>query len=73
MAVDTFLKIAQKCRRKFAQPQPGENALFVDELTTMLPGIIADLEAHQVRGRSGWRASRYINRNPLFAIPFDEK
>ena len=47
-AVDTFLKIAQKCRRKFVQLQPNESQAFIEELCTSLPGVIADLEAHQV-------------------------
>ena len=47
-AVDTFLKIAQKCRRKFVQVQPTESQTFIEELCTSLPGVIADLEAHQV-------------------------
>merc|ERR1719262_1870187 len=32
MAVDTFLKISQKCRRKFVVHQPGEHRPFVEEL-----------------------------------------
>ena len=48
-AVDTFLKIAQKCRKKFVQVQQGESITFIEELCTTLPSIIADLETHQVR------------------------
>lgn len=48
MAVDTFLKIAQKCKKKFVQLQPGEQATFIEELCVMLPSIIQDLESHQV-------------------------
>ena len=48
MAVDTFLKIANKCRKKFVTIQPGEPTIFVEELCLQLPAIIADLETHQV-------------------------
>ncbi|KAI7743245.1 hypothetical protein M8C21_003593, partial [Ambrosia artemisiifolia] len=44
MACDTFLKIVQKCKRKFV----GENEPFVSELLTTLPTTIADLEPHQI-------------------------
>ncbi|OIW11138.1 hypothetical protein TanjilG_22945 [Lupinus angustifolius] len=48
MACDTFLKIVQKCRRKFVITQVGENEPFVSELLTGLPTTIADLEPHQI-------------------------
>ncbi|CAJ2650851.1 unnamed protein product [Trifolium pratense] len=48
MACDTFLKIVQKCRRKFVVPQVGENEPFVSELLSGLPTTIADLEPHQI-------------------------
>ncbi|KAL6533430.1 Exportin-1 [Orobanche minor] len=48
MACDTFLKIVQKCKRKFVTQQVGENEPFVSELLTTLPATIADLEAHQI-------------------------
>ncbi|GAB4858187.1 Exportin-1 [Ancistrocladus abbreviatus] len=48
MACDTFLKIVQKCRRKFVIVQVGENEPFVSELLTGLPTTIADLEPHQI-------------------------
>ncbi|KAL6541435.1 Exportin-1 [Orobanche gracilis] len=48
MACDTFLKIVQKCKRKFVTVQVGENEPFVSELLTTLPATIADLEAHQI-------------------------
>ncbi|KAL6508225.1 Exportin-1 [Orobanche hederae] len=48
MACDTFLKIVQKCKRKFVTQQVGENETFVSELLTTLPATIADLEAHQI-------------------------
>ncbi|PWA66235.1 exportin 1A [Artemisia annua] len=49
MACDTFLKIVQKCKRKFVLVQViGENEPFVSELLTTLPTTIADLEPHQI-------------------------
>ncbi|KAI3771697.1 hypothetical protein L6452_02864 [Arctium lappa] len=44
MACDTFLKIVQKCKRKFVMVQVGENEPFVSELLTTLPTTIIDLE-----------------------------
>ncbi|KAL5978523.1 Exportin-1 [Asimina triloba] len=48
MACDTFLKIVQKCKRKFVIVQVSENEPFVSELLTGLPTTIADLEPHQI-------------------------
>ncbi|KAK4351071.1 hypothetical protein RND71_030384 [Anisodus tanguticus] len=48
MACDTFLKIVQKCKRKFVIVQVGENEPFVSELLTTLPTTITDLEPHQI-------------------------
>jgi exportin-1 len=48
MACDTFLKIAQKCKRKFVTQQPAEPRPFVQDLVAQLPQIISDLEPHQV-------------------------
>ncbi|XP_078175764.1 protein EXPORTIN 1A-like [Carex rostrata] len=48
MACDTFLKIVQKCKRKFVTTQVGENEPFVSELLNSLPTTIADLEPHQI-------------------------
>ncbi|CAM6105957.1 unnamed protein product [Calypogeia fissa] len=48
MACDTFLKIVQKCRRKFVILQVGESEPFVCELLKGLPTTILDLESHQI-------------------------
>lgn len=48
MACDTFLKIVQKCKRKFVIVQVGESEPFVSELLTGLPTTITDLEPHQI-------------------------
>uniref|UniRef100_A0A0E0KLT2 Importin N-terminal domain-containing protein n=1 Tax=Oryza punctata TaxID=4537 RepID=A0A0E0KLT2_ORYPU len=48
MACDTFLKIVQKCKRKFVTQQVGENEPFVSELLSSLATTIGDLEPHQI-------------------------
>eukprot|EP01111_Echinosteliopsis_oligospora_P012284 TRINITY_DN4192_c0_g1_i1.p1 TRINITY_DN4192_c0_g1~~TRINITY_DN4192_c0_g1_i1.p1 ORF type:complete len:720 (-),score=154.48 TRINITY_DN4192_c0_g1_i1:1638-3797(-) len=47
MACDTFLKISQKCKRKFVVVQPGESVAFVEEILQNTASIIADLEDQQ--------------------------
>mmetsp|Transcript_10526 Transcript_10526/g.16158 ORF Transcript_10526/g.16158 Transcript_10526/m.16158 type:complete len:1088 (-) Transcript_10526:113-3376(-) len=49
MACDTFLKIAQKCKRKFVTLQADESVPFICELVDSLPTIISDLQPHQVQ------------------------
>jgi len=48
MACDTFLKISQKCRRKFVILQIAESMPFVDEILISLSQIISDLEPQQI-------------------------
>ncbi|KAA3468520.1 protein EXPORTIN 1A-like isoform X1 [Gossypium australe] len=48
MACDTFLKIVQKCKRKFVIVQVGENEPLVSELLSALATTVADLEPHQI-------------------------
>ena len=48
MACDTFLKISQKCRRKFVVQQYGETTAFIDEILDNLHTTIQDLEQQQV-------------------------
>ncbi|KAF5195132.1 Exportin 1a [Thalictrum thalictroides] len=48
MACDTFLKIVQKCKRKFVIVQVGEHEPFVSELLTGLSTTVTDLEPHQI-------------------------
>ncbi|GMI88753.1 EXPORTIN 1, ARABIDOPSIS THALIANA EXPORTIN 1, exportin 1A, HEAT-INTOLERANT 2 [Hibiscus trionum] len=48
MACDTFLKIVQKCKRKFVIVQVGENEPFVSELLSALATTVTDLEPHQI-------------------------
>lgn len=49
MACDTFIKIAQKCRRHFVIQQAGENEPFVEEILRSLDHITVDLSPQQVR------------------------
>lgn len=48
MACDTFIKIAQKCRRHFVMQQSGEAEPFVDEILRLLHRITVDLSPQQV-------------------------
>ncbi|EJD43612.1 hypothetical protein AURDEDRAFT_145424 [Auricularia subglabra TFB-10046 SS5] len=48
MACDTFIKIAQKCRRHFIIRQVGEAEPFIDEILRTLHRITADLSPQQV-------------------------
>ena len=48
MACDTFIKIAQKCRRHFVQVQVGEVMPFIDEILNSINTIICDLQPQQV-------------------------
>ncbi|KAF8507263.1 CRM1 C terminal-domain-containing protein [Gautieria morchelliformis] len=48
MACDTFIKIAQKCRRHFVIQQSGENEPFVEEILRTLDHITVDLSPQQV-------------------------
>ncbi|KAF3509669.1 hypothetical protein F2Q69_00000707 [Brassica cretica] len=48
MACDTFLKIVQKCKRKFVIVQVGEREPFVSELLSGLASTVQDLEPYQI-------------------------
>ncbi|KAG9510172.1 Exportin-1 [Fragariocoptes setiger] len=48
MACDTFIKIAQKCRRFFVMQQMGETSPFIDEILSSMTSIICDLQPQQV-------------------------
>lgn len=52
MACDTFIKIAQKCRRQFVQMQVGEAMPFIEEILSSINSIICDLQPQQVRGNT---------------------
>ncbi len=55
MACDTFIKIAQKCRRHFVQVQVGEVMPFIEEILNGINTIICDLQPQQVRAFAGAR------------------
>lgn len=48
MACDTFIKIANKCRRHFVALQPGESEPFIDEIVRTMRRITQDLAPQQV-------------------------
>ncbi|KAI0035982.1 putative CRM1-nuclear export factor, exportin [Vararia minispora EC-137] len=48
MACDTFIKIAQKCRRHFVMQQSQEQEPFIDEILRLLHRITVDLSPQQV-------------------------
>lgn len=48
MACDTFIKIAQKCKRQFVQLQVGEAMPFIEEILSSINSIICDLQPQQV-------------------------
>ena len=49
MACDTFIKIAQKCRRHFVQIQSAEVMPFIEEILQNISSIICDLQPQQVQ------------------------
>jgi exportin-1 len=48
MACDTFIKIANKCKRHFVALQPGETEPFIDEIVRNMRKITCDLTPQQV-------------------------
>ncbi|KAI4284321.1 MAG: hypothetical protein L6R38_001525 [Xanthoria sp. 2 TBL-2021] len=48
MACDTFIKIANKCRRHFVALQPSEAEPFIDEIVRTMRKITCDLTPQQV-------------------------
>ncbi|KAJ6630664.1 CRM1 C terminal-domain-containing protein [Mycena sp. CBHHK59/15] len=65
MACDTFIKIAQKCRRHFVMLQSGEQEPFVDEILRLLHTITVDLSPQQVHTfyeAVGWMISAQPNK-----------
>lgn len=49
MACDTFIKIAQKCRRHFVTLQVGEPTPFIEEILANIDNIICSLQPQQVQ------------------------
>lgn len=48
MACDTYLKIAQKCKRKFVTVQTNETAPYIEDLVAKIGENTSDLEPHQI-------------------------
>ena len=48
MACDTFIKIANKCKRHFVIQQPGESEAFIDEIVRTMRKITCDLSPQQI-------------------------
>ncbi|RMZ92348.1 hypothetical protein DV736_g407, partial [Chaetothyriales sp. CBS 134916] len=48
MACDTFIKIANKCKRHFVALQPGEQEPFIDEIVRNMRKITCDLTPQQI-------------------------
>lgn len=48
MACDTFIKIANKCKRHFVVLQAGETEPFIDEIVRNMRKITNDLSPQQV-------------------------
>jgi exportin-1 len=48
MACDTFIKIAQKCRRHFVIQQPQEVIPYIEEILSNVDSITSDLQPQQV-------------------------
>ncbi|ODQ63898.1 hypothetical protein NADFUDRAFT_52886 [Nadsonia fulvescens var. elongata DSM 6958] len=58
MACDTFITIAQKCKRNIVSQQSGEVEPFIDEIIRNLHKITSDLQPQQVH--TFYRACGYI-------------
>ncbi len=48
MACDTFIKIAQKCKKHFVLQQQNEVMPYIEEILAMINQITSDLSFHQV-------------------------
>lgn len=53
MACDTFIKIAQKCRKQFVTVQVGEVWPFIEEILGAISTHICDLQPQQVSAGGG--------------------
>eukprot|EP01039_Chlorochromonas_danica_P005713 gene5713-6297_t len=72
MACDTFLKIAQKCKRKFMTPQPEDPQPFILTLIGDLQRHIADLEPHQVVSFYESVGTMLSDQGPAILLPREE-
>ena len=72
MACDTFLKIAEKCKRKFMTPQVEDPQPFILTLINDLQKHIADLQPHQVQSFYESVGTMLSDQSPILRIPRDE-
>ena len=72
MACDTFLKIAQKCKRKFMTPQVDDPHPFILVLINDLRRHIADLQPHQVQSFYESVATMLSDSGPAIRLPREE-
>ncbi|EJU05532.1 crm1 protein [Dacryopinax primogenitus] len=71
MACDTFIKIAQKCRRHFILQQPGETEPFIDEILRTIYRITNDLkeaQMHTFYEALGYMIASQPNKNTQDAL-----
>ncbi|RYG67568.1 hypothetical protein EON64_07165, partial [archaeon] len=72
MACDTFLKIAQKCKRKFMTSQIEDPQPFILTLIADLQRHIADLEPHQVQAFYEAVGTMLSDQGPAILISREE-
>lgn len=72
MACDTFLKIAQKCKRKFMTLQLEESQPFILTLIGDLSRHINDLQSHQVQSFFEAVACMLSDKGPAIRLARDE-
>jgi len=72
MACDTFLKIAQKCKRKFMTLQAEETQPFILTLIAELGRHIRDLQPHQIQSFYESVACMLSDKGPAITIPREE-
>ena len=72
MACDTFLKIAQKCKRKFMTPQSEDPQPFILTLIGDLRRHIADLQPHQIQSFYESVATMLSDNGPAIRLQREE-
>lgn len=72
MACDTFLKIAQKCKRKFMTPQVEDPQPFILTLITDLDKHITDLQPHQVQSFYESVGTMLSDQGPMIRLKRNE-
>ena len=72
MACDTFLKIAQKCKRKFMTPQTEDIQPFILTLIGDLGRHVQDLQPHQVQSFYESVGTMLSDSGPAIRLPREE-